>query len=69
MTGTTTDRPPETRLWVALQRLSRLRDEYTRDKCPAGRRATAQAIADRVAELGALADELLTDAERASSVA
>jgi hypothetical protein len=66
MTGATTDRPPETRLWVALQRLGRLRDEYTRDRCPTGRLATARAMADRVAELRTLADEVLADAERAA---
>ena len=59
-----TDAQPVTRLWVALQRLGRLRDEYTRDKCPAGRLAAARAMADRAAELRALAAEVLAEAER-----
>lgn len=55
---------PATRLWVQLQRLGRLRDEYTRDRSPAGRLETARAMAERAEELRALAAEVLAEAER-----
>jgi hypothetical protein len=67
MPSATTDRPPETRLWVVLQRLSRLRDEYSRDKTPTSRYATARAMAEQAHELRLLAEELLAEARKAAA--
>jgi len=56
--------PPATRLWLAVQRVGRLRDEYTRAKTPADRLAAARAMAARVGDLPGLAAEVLAEAER-----
>ena len=61
------EQPPVTRLRVALQTLARLRDGYTRDKTPVGRLEAARAMAERTNQIGALAAEVLAEAERAAS--
>ncbi len=66
-TAATPDRPPTTRLWVALQKLSRLRDEYTRGRTAEGRTAAAAAMIGLADEVKALTTELFETAGRVAT--
>ena len=54
-------KPATVLLWVAVQKLSRLRDEYTRAKCPVDRTAAAEAMVERADEIGRLVREVLAE--------
>ncbi|MGL6097076.1 MAG: hypothetical protein ACRC7O_14930 [Fimbriiglobus sp.] len=59
-----TARKPITLLWIALQKMTRLRDGYSRDRDPAGRLAAARTMAEMTGEIRTLADNVLAEAER-----
>lgn len=60
-----TDRKPAiTRLWIALQKLGRLRDTYMRDQTAVGRHAAARAMAELGEEVRSLTTDVLTETER-----
>jgi hypothetical protein len=51
-------------MWAVLQKASRVRDEYSREKVPAIRLDKARALVGLAAELQALADEVVREAEQ-----
>jgi len=52
---------PVTRMWVVLQKLTRARDEYTREKDHATLLTLAGDISDLVTQLRNLADALVAE--------
>lgn len=57
-------KPAVTRMWISLQKLSRLRDHFSRDKTAEGRLTAANAMMDLADEVRMLAAEVLAEAER-----
>ncbi len=55
------DPPAATRMWAVLQKLSRARDGYTREKDHATRLTLAGDISDLVSQLRSLADTLVAE--------
>lgn len=56
------EKPAATRMWVALQKLGRLRDQYTRDASAAGRLMTARAMVELADEVQQLVHRMVDDA-------
>ncbi|MDB5306896.1 MAG: hypothetical protein JWO38_1098 [Gemmataceae bacterium] len=66
MAGETVDRQrPITRMWPTLQKLSQLRDQYSRDQTSDGRLEKARRLVELADELRGLAAEVLREAEGA----
>jgi hypothetical protein len=63
----TVEKPAVTRMWVALQKLNRLRDGFSRDTSPDGRLSTARAMIDLADEVRSLSAELLIQAEQGAA--
>ena len=58
-----TEKPAVTRLWVALQKLSRVRDHYSRDQTVAGRGSAATAMVELADEIRDLTAQVLAETE------
>ena len=58
-----TEKPALTRLWVALQKLSRVRDHYSRDQTVSGRVSAATAMLELADEIRDLTAQLLAETE------
>lgn len=58
------ERPAITRLWVAVQKIGRVRDEYTRAQDPLKVHAAARGMLELADEIRALAGEIHDDSAR-----